>query len=354
MQILWLIGLLVKLALAADLDIWEVHHSCNEHLQMLQKAYDDAAELAKAAVASLDVVQQALPADHASSAGSEWIRISRAVSTTFGFLPDPAGNDATVPMSRVRYVFDRMNTAMQGTENIPKRGYSGKFEKPMFACGDDGWQWVSRDDVDPNDPQGRLLKESKAASIGNAVGAFVFERRYSFRSTTGGIVDICEPGVLAETITGFDMIVWCTSNWDQEMIDGPSPIDEQSSIEEDDDIEAYEGLSLTVIHELAHWYGHGEGWEVTDTWAVTEDGLPLYQGYDNKPTVNYDGSTKVNVACYHFYYVVNLADNDDGGTLTGPLVATRTAEAYAFFALMAFLKDYDWAPDGLAKLPSYA
>jgi hypothetical protein len=148
-----------------------------------------------------------------------------------------------------------MNTALQGSENVPKQGYTGKFEKPLFACGDNGWQWIGRDDEDPNDPQKRQLKESRAAEIGGNAGAFVFEHRYKFRSSSGGTVGICRPKIYASTNIGLDMITWCTSNWKPEIVERPSPMEQKFSIKEGTYIETQHGLARIMVHEFAHWYG---------------------------------------------------------------------------------------------------
>ncbi len=296
---------LAGLTSAANLDIWEVDATCDDHRDALQKSYDDSAVMAAKAVEDLSLIQENrghVTRSNPLSRIVNWDLIARITTKFFGFEVDQGGVDPNdehlqnvlcmlaphppppfpllvfsflclrPPVLVNKYklfrqltycllqdVYNRMNTALQGSQNVPAGGYAQKYSKALIMCGDKPWKWYGRDDKDPNDPAGRPMKESRADELGPATGAWVYGTRYIVNGNPGS-VGICRPGVHAVTMTKYDMIVFCDSSFTSTVASAPSPVDIKDHIQEGstkmDEFGQF-SLSRIMIHELAHWYGAG-------------------------------------------------------------------------------------------------
>lgn len=158
-----------------------------------------------------------------------------------------------------------MNQALQGTQNIPQGGYSGFHQKAMIMCYDAAWQYVGRDDPDPNDPAGRTLAVARANQIGSASGAWTYQQRYMVTGDPRS-VGLCRPGIYAVTMTRYDFMVFCNPSFVAPVLGTASAIDGKATAQVGDRLDLYGQYSLSriMIHELAHWYGSDGAGTVSD------------------------------------------------------------------------------------------
>ncbi|KAH6894712.1 hypothetical protein B0T10DRAFT_590429 [Thelonectria olida] len=361
MRISLLFGLLAGLSWAADLNAWDFDNTCTGQQAALQKAYDDAALLAAKALQDLQTIQSPRPRYTRANIPriQEWDRVARAVTNMFGFVPDPAGHSPTeTHLSNVLYVYNRMNQALQSSQNVPAGGYSGLHQKSMIMCGDSVWRWVGRNDADPYDPAGRPLSVSRATQIGANAGAWAYQERYMANGNPNS-VGLCRPGIYAVTMTRYDFIVFCDASFAAQIAGTQSAIDGKNGAAVGDRVDTYGQFSLSriMIHELAHWYGGaGTGTinerRVTDQQAVGNRGDLVWFDTAANRYVNQNPTGTLPRALTYFYtFCSRLARTNTGANAanSGPARATFTAEAYAYFAIMAYMDNFDWADDGRAK-----
>ncbi|KAM0354798.1 hypothetical protein ACHAPU_000622 [Fusarium lateritium] len=353
MKLLWLLSLLVGLGSAADLGVWDFDPSCEEHRDTIQKAYDDAEYMAVRAHEDLYVITHPRP-KHTPETLDElknWDRVARAVTNMFGFVPDQNGHDLQEQyLAEVLYVFDRMITTLKFGRMVPgDTGYGGN--KPLMFCDRDVFQWVDRNEKDPNDPV-RTLAEVRGQHLAGAAGAWVYKRRYIPEAEKRDSVSICTPGQWAVTNTGFDFLAICPKSFRGPMAGTRSAVDvkdEEQTGANTLDQYSYTCLSRTLVHELSHWFGgSGDGrrirgvnrW-VPDQLLVGKNGDPVYKDPETgKRTLDGSVAGATRQFVYDYQWVSNLARTPEGehahnAANAGPQMATKTAEAYAIFAVMA-------------------
>ncbi|KAF4334621.1 lipase 1 [Fusarium beomiforme] len=360
MKFLDLLPLFAGLGLAANLDLWDVDDSCALHRDILNKAYNDAELMVVKSQEDLETLLDGRPqfSKQDASKVSNWDRIARAVTNTFGFVPDKGGHNPNEEhYSNVMYVFDRMEKTLHQGIMVPENGYGGL--KPMIICDPDKFKWVGRDDTDPNDPGHRLLRESRANDIKDNAGAWVYNNRYIARQQKIplGLCDV--PGRYAVTMTRFDFIIFCPRSFEDDVTRTQSAVDGKDTVKVGDKLNSfgYTSLSRVMVHELAHWFGGaGRGLltdrNVPDQKAVGKDGDIIYlDPATNKYTTDASTPNKKDVLTYDYLWVSYLARSHAGPNAgnTGPSKSTFTAEAYAIFAMMSYMDNFDWADDGKAK-----
>ncbi|KAF5667151.1 hypothetical protein FHETE_5854 [Fusarium heterosporum] len=350
MKFLSVIALLVGFSSAANIDVWDFDQSCEPYRDAIQKAYDDAHYMAVKAHKDLQVMLQPRPEYSPETLNDlkNWDRIARAVYNMFGFMPDRKGHDIKERyFSELMYVFEGMVATLQFGHMQPKEtGYGA--DKPLMLCDRDVFQWVARDAKDPNDPTGRDLGVSQEKLLGGAPGAWHYKKRYIPEAVEKDSITLCTPGQWAVTNTRFNFIIICPHSFGEEMARTRSAVDvkddEQTEANKLDDY-SHTCLSRTMVHELTHWFGgEGDGTRngnqryVKDQDMVSKDGHPVYF---NPKTQKFtlDGTIEgvVRKVVYDYTWVSNLARTHTGPNAgeTGPDKATKTAEAYAIFAIMA-------------------
>ncbi|KAL6786783.1 hypothetical protein J3E68DRAFT_445907 [Trichoderma sp. SZMC 28012] len=347
-----------------NLDIWDVDDSCKPYLPFLRKAFDDAATMSAKALKDLRFVQQPRPQHDTKRRESlEWDRIARAVNTMFGFNPDKQGtNSGNKFMQRILEVYDNMSTALHGNENIPAKGFTQLHSKALLICGDKPWKWYSANDIDPYDPMRRQLHIAQPKVAGSG-GAWAYKRRYHANGNPNSI-GICRPGVYAVTQAKYDMITFCDLSFTESTRGVVSPVAGKDKVVEgvtrlDDFVGS---LSRIMIHELTHWYGakldRGDITQLPDQQAVSPSGELVFQYRDQNneleavlSSARTDGVQYEKASVYGYVRVARLAMRHEGqfAENSGPIKATDTAEAYAYFAMMAYLDNFDWASKGRAQ-----
>ncbi|KAL7962742.1 hypothetical protein V8C34DRAFT_324501 [Trichoderma compactum] len=307
------------------------------------------------ALKDLKFVQQPRPQQDLKRRESlEWDRIARAVNTMFGFNPDQQGTSSENKfMQRILEVYDKMSTALHGNENIPAKGFTQLHSKALVMCGDKPWRWYSVNDIDPYDLMHRQLHISQPRVVGR--GAWAYKHRYHSNGNPNSI-GICRLRVYAVTQPQYDMLTFCDVSFPNDPTDVVvSPVDRRHSVEEGvtklDDFER--SLSRIMIHELTHWYGSerdenddddGTITPLPDQQAVSNDGELVFQYLDQNNGVKAilsserkDGVRYEKASVYGFVRIARLAKTHEGefAQNSGPQKATDTADAYAYFAMMA-------------------
>ncbi|KAF4982800.1 hypothetical protein FZEAL_1652 [Fusarium zealandicum] len=356
-----IVGLFAGLGSAANINIWDVDSSCDPHIAALQKAYDDAADMASKAQRDLRFVQQARPKYSRTRANineiREWDRIARAVTNMFGFEVNKAGHDPNDPdMADVLYVFDRMNTALQGNQNVPQGGYSGQHQQALLMCDTTPWDWIGRNDPDPLNP-GLSLVASKPQDLGTGPGAWYYKERYISNGNPNSI-SICRPGVFAVTMTRWDLLTFCPFSFQGNLPGTIGPVDGRAGAAVGNTLDQYGAFSLSrvMIHELAHWYGAGgrgtdNDRKVTDKQAVGKNGDLIWYNTQTKKyqTAKDDGVLKATAYAYSWVSKLAKINQPPNDANSGPRQAIFNAESYAYFGMMAYMDSFDWADDGKAK-----
>lgn len=149
-----------------------------------------------------------------------------------------------------------MVKTLHSDEMIPANGYGGL--KPLLLCDESKFFWVGRDDKDPYDPAGRLLRESRPKEMaGQTAGAWVYKKRYLVNAVKQASTGLCRPGVFAITLTRNDFIIFCPPSFKDEVAQTKSAVDAKDGVQKDDALDTYSATSLSrvMVHELAHWFG---------------------------------------------------------------------------------------------------
>ncbi|KAK7430503.1 hypothetical protein QQZ08_003022 [Neonectria magnoliae] len=349
MRLSFLVGLFAGLGQAIDIyTTWEVDSHCRGKGAALDKAYKDSAVIVAKVVQDLQTIQKPRPARPTRSnieEIKEWDRVARAVTNMFGFVPDQAGHSPTeTHMAAVLYVFNRMNQALQGSQNVPTNGYAGIYYKPLIMCGPGAWRWISRDSQDPNDRDERPLGVSKAALLGAADGAWVYGTRYIVNGDESHVGPCKSPATYAVTMTRWDLVTFCDLSFSDTVAGTKSLVDNKNAFKEGDKLDdfAQPSLQRIMIHEFAHYYGaDGLGTpddrKVDDVQAVSSNGELVWKGADGKGTIQRPAQDPDIAVSYGYVRISRLAVAHTGinAANSGPLRATFNAENFAYFAIMA-------------------
>jgi hypothetical protein len=169
--------------------------------------------------------------------------------------------------------------------------------KPKITCGQNGFTWLGLDSSVPgrdNNIPLRMYGDFKeklddANIINKPKGAWYNDLRVFPK--TSEKAPICRKGTLAITMPWRDMIHICDNMFDQDKKDLPSPTDIKDGIvdlDEDDDTidDLADHLSITILHELTHWFGgliEGKTLDDVDPDDIGE--LRKYKTYIHLPAV---------------------------------------------------------------------
>ncbi|KAK7415731.1 hypothetical protein QQX98_005644 [Neonectria punicea] len=364
MRFSFLVGLLAGLSQAVNLyDTWEVDKHCRGKGATLEKAYIDSALMADKALLDLQKIQRPRPRTTRSNIPEirEWDRVARAVTNMFGFVPNQAGHSPiNDPLADVLYVFNRMNESLNGPHNLPVNGYAGVYYKPLIMCGPDQWRWIAKDDKDPNDPAHTLL-ESKGDLLKGGSGAWVYGTRYISNGDPTHVGPCRSPATYAVTMTRWDLLTFCDLSFSAvALADIKSLVDHKKNFKVGDKLGSFAQNSLqrVMVHEFAHYYG-ADGFgtpddrKVDDMQAVSKDGDLVWIGADGKFTTQQPGEDEdlASTASYGHVRITRLARSHTGDNAdnSGPDKATFNAESFAYFAIMAYLDNFDWTDGGKAK-----
>ncbi|KAK0759661.1 hypothetical protein N5P37_007849 [Trichoderma harzianum] len=318
-----------------NLKIWDVDDSCKPYLSLLQKAFDDAATMSAKALKDLKFVQQPRPQQDTKRRESlEWDRIARAVNNIFGFNPDEQGtNSENKFMQKVLGVYDRMSAALRGNENIPAKGFTELHSKALLICGDEPWKWYSVNDIDPYDPERQPLHISQPGVEGK--GAWAYKHRYHSNGNPNSI-GICRPEIYAVTQPHLSRVmIHELTHWYGAELDKEGAIIRRKKSTDIDNPAA----------PKCHWLTFSFFYLVVDHRAVSKYGeLPFSYFDQSRNKVRYvpsskrkDGVRYGEPVVYYYAFVTRLAMSHEGqfAQNSGPDKATGTAEAYAYFAMMA-------------------
>lgn len=291
--------LLLHLCLGANIEgPWDIDfttkrpHSCRLWAGEIRRAYDEAAEMAEAAVRDLDLVTGKRP-DFSNNNRRDyetWQKVERTMLNFFGFTraPDDSGEDDDDYMKKVQEVFKPMDETLNGNEM--KVHYEMPFQRATITCGDEGWRYLGPDDTDPGDPDRRELKVTKPRF--RDTGAWYWESRYLWirdRTSRNG-VNLCRGAAEAVTVHAADMIVLCKG-----LLDEGKPVINRAAVKEGAALDGIKAvMSFTLVHEFAHFFGAWgdpteDDWldstrdrKVKDQQAVNEDGVLQYIHPDPK------------------------------------------------------------------------
>ncbi|KAF4434590.1 hypothetical protein FACUT_7814 [Fusarium acutatum] len=263
------------------------------------------------------------------------------------------------------------------------------YTKPHIVCGENtegenaNFQWVGANDPVPKEG-GVLLKdyrEGKAYIEKGYKGAWFHHGRMVFVATVKQKGFICGPGFSAVTDYRYDWIAFCAHAFRPEAMNRISPktykeIDGKTKKQKEriyDKIAVgtplrsiARHLSVTVLHELFHWYGfpkvNAQGQAIPDTYniddvhTVDKDGNYLYKRtasnqVDLKASKDLLSSKEMEeenlriAVAYGQMHVWNLAKLLHGDKSIKPV---GNADSMAYFALMVYLDAWNWSDDGIA------
>ncbi|KAH7176753.1 hypothetical protein EDB81DRAFT_49813 [Dactylonectria macrodidyma] len=345
---------------------WTIDQSCEPHFDFLQQAFDDARILAESAQATLEGALQPRP-KNGKGIIKNWDRVAKAIKVIFSFLPDAKnGNQRTEEhWENVFRVFDRMVSGLQATETIR----FGNLD-PIIVCNDACWNWFDASAIDPTLPAD-VTEDNKMEQRypdrfkdNKYVGAYYWNGRWDWRGQKYAAIPAtsCGPDstTLAETSPGLGMIQLCERLFSEDYkkrktVPALQTIDIGHSLRDLYDVAA------TLVHEFAHWYGtkEGEGPDgalefLPDHMCRNDEGKFIYKNINTGAEVPKSKKLKKPAekglkekVTYGFKCLQNLSK------FGGPKESTNTAEAYAFFSMMAYLKKWDWSEDAKARGVKY-
>ncbi|KAI9167985.1 hypothetical protein HJFPF1_04128 [Paramyrothecium foliicola] len=351
-------------------------NSCREWSTQLQQAYDEAAVLVEAALRDLAVVREKRPDwgtdDDTRRKYENWNRIDRNLLQFFGFTMDPENPDPDSEyMRKLLDVLEPMDRTLRGSEHHLQ--YQLVFEKPAIACGDRGWKYVAPEDVDPNDPDGRRLRDVPGRDKFKDTGAWVWHSRYLWIKdrTTKDSVNLCRGKVQAVVAHSADVLTVCFRAPEPDA-DPLVVVIDRSLIKKGvwmEDLMDFGGcLSTTLVHELSHLFAAwGDPTEtnwlessnriVIDQQAVNANGELVYAGpdedeYGERPDTTEaqtNGKDNQKKLVYGYSRISQLATTREDNPNCGPQKSVDTADAYAFFAVASLFSDWDWTGGQRAK-----
>ncbi|KAF4550007.1 Hypothetical protein D9617_19g103120 [Elsinoe fawcettii] len=240
-----------------------------------------------------------------------WTRQAQTMLSFFGIKIDKTGGpteDSRNNLDYVENIFSQLKAGMD-TDEHPD------YRRPALYCGLDGWRYYRPDERDPvlqYLPIGQRVDQAGQPIFPN--GAWYFNTKYlKFQPT-------CGPNMLAWTAGWIDVITFCDYSFRTQ----PVIIDSTAANPDryawlNDRAGTRNAMSVSWVHELAHFYGTHRAPELIDYPAVNSEGVPI------------DGEKTYGVGS-----VMNLAKHD-------PNSASRTADAYAWFATAMFLSKWNWS-----------
>ncbi|KAJ3539207.1 hypothetical protein NM208_g5584 [Fusarium decemcellulare] len=397
-----LFGLFIALvsAKAKLSDAWDIDASCDSRREQLDNSFSDLVEMVRKARMDLFRVQEPKLQRKTQSYLSDvnWDRIARNLAVIFGLKPpeDPTKNGFDPEeehFNKVNYTIGRMYGGLVQGDAMPEGGFSTKLQnlnkKPLIMCGDRNWEFRRRRQGDKYE-RFRTVEQVFPELQGNAFeGAYIHEYRYLRGWAALQTPQICIGGVYGVTLQRHDLITFCDSAF--EFPDEKSPVRDADQVtigtKLDDDRFGFNTLTRVMLHEFAHYYGtvvpenyNGnadqlERGKLKDVPAVDKNGCKLWK--DAKGGFTREKQNEDSQVVYTFQLVTNIARDQTGNEHagqwrrdqkgrpddweegergdSGPHMATRTAETYAYFAILSYMDGWDWTSDGIAReLPKVA
>ncbi|KAH8125071.1 hypothetical protein LI328DRAFT_167693 [Trichoderma asperelloides] len=235
-----------------------------------------------------------------------------------------------------------MSEALYGNVNYPPRGFSGLHDKALWMCGDTSWKWYTKEMNDPYITPTKPLYLSRPDIFMVAAGAWVHKQRFITNGDPRS-VGVCRPNVFASTRVKEDFITFCDFFSDR-VSKAESPVGGKNSVVVGETTLDHfqDSGSRIMFHELVHWFGttfdeRGDLIRLPDQQAVSADGDLVWVYTDKVGRPKLTTTSKQQTGISYAKWVV------------WPAMATNTAETYAYFAMMAYLDNFDWSGDGIAK-----
>ncbi|KAF5544800.1 hypothetical protein FPHYL_10936 [Fusarium phyllophilum] len=262
---------------------WDIGPSCQPYRRVLDEGFDVALEMAVAAYDAMDLLRKPQPAKRQRKQHLEWSIKARSLKAVLGLTVQENGSNPPedfIFAQTTPAVFSRIKTRLTQSPNpvrnpqLERLGYT----KPYIVCGENTegeeatFKWVGADDPVPNEG-GVLLKdykETKRQIEKGFPGAWFHHGRIVYVHTVKQKGFICGPGVSALIDYRYDWIAFCERAFRPEVMSRTSPktykeIDGKTKKQKDrildkiidgTPLKSIAGhLSVTVLHELSHWYG---------------------------------------------------------------------------------------------------
>ncbi|KAF9784272.1 hypothetical protein IL306_007487 [Fusarium sp. DS 682] len=384
--------------------IWDIDPVCEPHRTALDQGFDVALEMATAAYNAIDFLRKPRPAKRQRKQHLEWLVKSRALQAALGLTVQEDGMNPPDDLIFAQTTFSRIKERLTQSSDVINRTWnpilkSLGYNKPHIVCGENtegdkpNFIWVGADDPVPGEG-GVLLKDYRDAKHNvekGVAGAWLHHSRmiYQFPAQAEKKGFLCRPGESALTDYLKDWIVFCGRSFRPEAQRRISPKtykenDGKTKKQKDriDDkivvgtpLRNIAGhLSVTVLHELLHWYGlpqtnsegrpipgkysklanvfvckteEGIDWmlmntEISDVPAVNKDGKYMYRYPDRTRTDFRPSETLLTddemkkekltiVGAYGQTHVWNLAKFRNDEKKIRPVA---NADSLAYFALM--------------------
>ncbi|PNP86406.1 hypothetical protein FNYG_00108 [Fusarium nygamai] len=263
---------------------WDIDGSCEPHRRVLDEAFDVALEMATAASDAMEFLRTPRPAKRQRKLHLEWSIKSRALKAALGLNAQDDGANPSTDFTFAQVIFKRIKTRLSQSSSVanPTRNIRLQrlgYTKPRLMCGENtegenaNFIWVGKDDPVPGE-DGILLRDHREARAAIAragsVGAWIHQGRMVFVKSEKQKGFICGQDMAAVTDYRFDWIFFCDRSFRRKVQRRTSPkaykeIDGKTKKVKDrteDKIFAGKSLgsiaghlSVTVLHELFHWYG---------------------------------------------------------------------------------------------------
>ncbi|KAI1132273.1 hypothetical protein F5Y10DRAFT_294057 [Nemania abortiva] len=322
-------------------------NTCKYYKHKIEQAYDQVGEIVTSTLSNLEQLRMDRPEAEGTItfARDLWDLSDRTLQAFFGISVNHAHARPGIWWEKVHEVFEPMDMTLQGKVNHAR--YESTI-KPAIACGTKGWRYIAPDKPDPEDPEGKPLRETKdpkKASLFKDTGAWYWKHRYLWipGQSNENELKLCT-GARGITLVQEDLITICdTALGEQATLDW-------MKVTQGTHLDDLTGniMSYNLLHEFAHFFGaRGNpslpGWPngdndriVIDPQAVNFNRQPLYV-----PPGNPDGSTphpgpednpnKILLA-YGVPYIMWLANGHPRATQPMPELVINAADAYAIYA----------------------
>ncbi|XXG97381.1 hypothetical protein Hte_003681 [Hypoxylon texense] len=286
----------------------DTDNGCKGHAQDLQDSYKEASKLTDMELidAAVDAIAylKANKKPGALKLKDRWNWDRQAKAMLYGGPMDESKDN----FDFVERIFGQMQDGMKN-DMASMRGPAGLY------CGVKAWKYYKPDDTSPLDPTKKISDEKLFDGKPRwPQGYWYFNgNRLMTSDQTPQNHNLCPERVYAFTIAPQTIITFCDYIWESDNVVKSLNVD---AAKEFDHLVAKErnSLSVTWVHELAHFYGSYPSGGLPDQPAVDESGKPVKDD-KGKP-----------VKTYGIMYVLNLAKADADK-------ASRTADAFALFAL---------------------
>ncbi|KAI1780816.1 hypothetical protein F4818DRAFT_436013 [Hypoxylon cercidicola] len=291
----------------------DTDNGCKAHAKDLDDSYKEASKLIDAAVDAIAYLKtNKKPGALKLKDRWNWDRQAQAMLSMFG-IKISSKNGGPLDESRdnfefVEKIFGQMQDGM-------KHDQLSMRAPPGLYCGVKAWKYYKPDASNPLDPTKKISDEKLFDGKPRwPRGYWYFNgNRVMNPDQTPEKHNFCGDNVYAFTIAQLTIITFCDYIWESNNVVKTLNVD---MVKEYDHLMAKErnSLSVTWVHELAHFYGSYPNGGLPDQPAVDQNGKQVKDSKGNP------------VKTYGTMYVLNLAKADADR-------ASRTADAFALFAL---------------------